>query len=244
MGLAEDSKKVERIVAGSYEQFRELYLPRLQVRRGAEQAGACNVDAGSAMICSCANIKQLAQRLGRLLQQLTRCFPAYVPMCCLQQDRFIQLGVQVLEEDRVQQPATPDSRTHLLSTLPTVSTCRQPAGHMCKGQHAACVCCKGMQPCYEVRVCVMHAVRPVVLNQTACLGAGAIHPPWSAVNRLQCTHMCRCCCCCWPTGCAGWHQPGSQATGQLGSTRRYAHPAAAAGCGTRCSTVWSAQAAA
>lgn len=31
MGLAEDSKKVERIVAGSYDSFKELYLPMLQV---------------------------------------------------------------------------------------------------------------------------------------------------------------------------------------------------------------------
>jgi translocator assembly and maintenance protein 41 len=30
MGLAEDSKKVERIVAGSYDRFQELYLPLLQ----------------------------------------------------------------------------------------------------------------------------------------------------------------------------------------------------------------------
>lgn len=31
MGLAEDSKKVERIVAGSYSHFRSLYLPLLKV---------------------------------------------------------------------------------------------------------------------------------------------------------------------------------------------------------------------
>lgn len=31
MGLAEDSRKVERIVAGSYTHFREAYLPLLQV---------------------------------------------------------------------------------------------------------------------------------------------------------------------------------------------------------------------
>lgn len=30
MGLAEDSRKVERIVAGSYTHFREAYLPLLQ----------------------------------------------------------------------------------------------------------------------------------------------------------------------------------------------------------------------
>jgi hypothetical protein len=33
MGLAEDSRKVERIVAGSYDGFERLYLPLLQVRR-------------------------------------------------------------------------------------------------------------------------------------------------------------------------------------------------------------------
>jgi hypothetical protein len=32
MGLAEDSKKVERIVAGSYQHFQQLYMPLLQVR--------------------------------------------------------------------------------------------------------------------------------------------------------------------------------------------------------------------
>jgi hypothetical protein len=32
MGLAEDSKKVERIVAGSYGAFKDTYLPLLQVR--------------------------------------------------------------------------------------------------------------------------------------------------------------------------------------------------------------------
>lgn len=32
MGLAEDSKKVERIVAGSYSHFRDTYMPLLQVR--------------------------------------------------------------------------------------------------------------------------------------------------------------------------------------------------------------------
>lgn len=31
MGLAEDSKKVERIVSGSYDGFKQLYLPVLQV---------------------------------------------------------------------------------------------------------------------------------------------------------------------------------------------------------------------
>lgn len=31
MGLAEDSKKVERIVSGSYSGFQQLYLPLLQV---------------------------------------------------------------------------------------------------------------------------------------------------------------------------------------------------------------------
>jgi translocator assembly and maintenance protein 41 len=31
MGLAEDSRKVERIVAGSYQGFSQLYLPLLQV---------------------------------------------------------------------------------------------------------------------------------------------------------------------------------------------------------------------
>jgi hypothetical protein len=33
MGLAEDSRKVERIVAGSYDAFTQLYLPLLQVGR-------------------------------------------------------------------------------------------------------------------------------------------------------------------------------------------------------------------
>lgn len=32
MGLAEDSRKVERIVAGSYSHFMDAYLPVLQVR--------------------------------------------------------------------------------------------------------------------------------------------------------------------------------------------------------------------
>lgn len=32
MGLAEDSKKVERIVAGSYSHFKDTYLPILQVQ--------------------------------------------------------------------------------------------------------------------------------------------------------------------------------------------------------------------
>jgi hypothetical protein len=32
MGLAEDSRKVERIVAGSYSHFMDTYLPVLQVR--------------------------------------------------------------------------------------------------------------------------------------------------------------------------------------------------------------------
>jgi hypothetical protein len=32
MGLAEDSRKVERIVAGSYSHFKDTYLPLLQVR--------------------------------------------------------------------------------------------------------------------------------------------------------------------------------------------------------------------
>jgi translocator assembly and maintenance protein 41 len=33
MGLAEDSSKVERIVAGSCDAFKQLYLPLLQVGR-------------------------------------------------------------------------------------------------------------------------------------------------------------------------------------------------------------------
>lgn len=42
MGLAEDSRKVERIVAGSYTHFREAYLPLLQVCASA-CAPACNI---------------------------------------------------------------------------------------------------------------------------------------------------------------------------------------------------------
>ena len=34
MGFAEDSRKVERIVAGSFDGLSGLYLPRLQVRSG------------------------------------------------------------------------------------------------------------------------------------------------------------------------------------------------------------------
>jgi len=41
MGLAEDSKKVERIVAGSYSHFKSLYLPLLKVgeSRGQRRYG-------------------------------------------------------------------------------------------------------------------------------------------------------------------------------------------------------------
>lgn len=42
MGLAEDSRKVERIVTGSYAHFRDTYLPLLQVGRGARgEGGGC-----------------------------------------------------------------------------------------------------------------------------------------------------------------------------------------------------------
>jgi hypothetical protein len=41
MGLAEDSRKVERIVAGSYSHFRETYLPLLQVCARPASFNAC-----------------------------------------------------------------------------------------------------------------------------------------------------------------------------------------------------------
>lgn len=53
MGLAEDSKKVERIVAGSYAQFRELYLPRLQVRERLE--GGAGDARRMQVSCACFN---------------------------------------------------------------------------------------------------------------------------------------------------------------------------------------------
>jgi hypothetical protein len=50
----------------------------------------------------------------------------------------MQLGIQLLEEDRVQQPVTADCRTQLLSTLPMVSNRQQPVGTCCTCSHAAC----------------------------------------------------------------------------------------------------------
>jgi hypothetical protein len=43
MGLAEDSKKVERIVAGSYDGFKQMYLPLLQVRTRSVRCLPCAV---------------------------------------------------------------------------------------------------------------------------------------------------------------------------------------------------------
>ena len=42
MGFAEDSRKVERIVAGSFDGLSSLYLPRLRVRVALWQQSCCS----------------------------------------------------------------------------------------------------------------------------------------------------------------------------------------------------------
>lgn len=51
MGLAEDSRKVERIVAGSYYAFADTYLPLLQVRARPHACAVCTVPCVALLAC-------------------------------------------------------------------------------------------------------------------------------------------------------------------------------------------------
>jgi hypothetical protein len=64
MGLAEDSKKVERIVAGSYSHFRDTYLPILQVRAVSGAPGCVTTTLQLSRTCSTACAMFVQHSLG------------------------------------------------------------------------------------------------------------------------------------------------------------------------------------
>jgi hypothetical protein len=64
MGLAEDSKKVERIVAGSYSHFKDTYLPVLQVRAVSGTAGCGTTALQLACTCPTACVMNVQHSLG------------------------------------------------------------------------------------------------------------------------------------------------------------------------------------
>eukprot|EP00878_Enallax_costatus_P029461 GHUV01031947.1.p1 GENE.GHUV01031947.1~~GHUV01031947.1.p1 ORF type:complete len:173 (+),score=73.03 GHUV01031947.1:711-1229(+) len=82
MGLAEDSKKVERIVTGSYDGFKQLYMPLLQdpevqdMGVAADTEGVQRPDSLDSLIHLCSKLpsvllSRIGQKLGASLSEST-----------------------------------------------------------------------------------------------------------------------------------------------------------------------------
>lgn len=135
MGLAEDSKKVERIVAGSYGRFQDLYLPLLQVLHTLQLAHQqCHMGSWPPLKIPFNAIRVSCVEL-RSPKHVATITHNHLNTHAVQDHEMQQFGVTA-DTDGVQQDDSLENRIRLCSQLPSVSSQGEAGGML--PQHWVC----------------------------------------------------------------------------------------------------------